>query len=94
MAEDSMPRQCGCGILIEWFKDSCSSCRVLNSKVPKFSYDAYFGADGVPVLHVITPAEWDIPGGPRCRIYLNDGNDDGPLWANPDLPDTEEAKTP
>ncbi len=59
---------------------------------PAFTFDMYYGVDGVPVLHVQTPGEWDGNSiGPRCRIYLNDGD---PIWANPDLPDEEKAKMP
>lgn len=51
-----------------------------------FRFDIYEShRDGVPVVHVETPAEWDGDIGPRCRIYLNDEE----LYANPPKPDPE-----
>ena len=54
-------------------------------KKPAFTFDVYFSeADGVPVVHVETPPEWDgNPLGPECRIYLNDGD---AVYENPPLP--------
>lgn len=50
---------------------------------PEFEFDMFTGSDGVPVVYVETPGDWDNNDGPQCRVYLNDGD---PLWANPDLP--------
>jgi hypothetical protein len=54
---------------------------------PKFEFDVYHASvDGVPVVHIKTPDTWDTEDGPRCRVYLNDGD---PIWANPDIPEGE-----
>jgi len=50
-------------------------------KVPPFKFDAYYGADGIPVVHIDTPSGWDNNVGPRCRVYLNDGE----IYENPPL---------
>lgn len=59
----------------------------MTSTEPTFSYDEYESTvDGVPVVHVETPASWDEPNGPRCRIYLNDEV----IYENPPYPTPEE----
>ena len=56
---------------------------VTSKPKPAFEFDIYIGEDGVPVVHIDTPAEWDNDNGPSCRIYLNDGE---AIWNNPPLP--------
>jgi len=50
---------------------------------PIFNFNSYFSeVDQVPVVHIETENLDEDPGGPICRIYLNDEI----IWENPVYP--------
>lgn len=85
--ETDTPTECECDNTHQQNDTVCRFCwsegRRHWDDLVKPTFDIYTSKiDGLPVIHIDTPDEWDEnENGPMFRVFINDDTDD-PIWNN------------